>query len=523
MTRHRAFRLLLLFMGAAALGLSHSARAQVNPADARANARAPQARPSAQPQASANPATALLQAIQNNPLTAPYRISATLSNGKLSLRGKVATRRVHDEVIAIAIASGLPFRDDLVIDTAEAHRVAGVMAAANANAAARGGAPLSRAAMVPSLGAMPYTLGNLPYVYPPPLFGRLDDPFFGMEPPLLSYPPWWAGVAARDGIDLPGQPAGAPAGGPQQDPATHLGPGDDPRFPQAGAPNQLQAAGQPAAQAADPAAAPIQLPIGPNSNQVIEMTLDQRGVAVLRGTVPTLEDRVLIGQKLARLPGIVEIVNLLDVPDARADGNVGAVPPPPQPDLIEIKPPDAARPAAGQPAAAPAANPPPAARAPQRAAIAVDAGALSERLTQAFARRPALANLPIRVGVREGVATITGSVPSVYEAMLVYRTVQQTPGVNDVVDRLSFVVPDGEKKNPLREKGRPDDVEPYLAAQIRRQVGDIAHVDAVRVRGDILEVRGTMLHAEDQPRLNAILRSMPVLRDFRLEPSFVVD
>ena len=33
--------------------------------------------------------------------------------------------------------------------------------------------------------------GSAPYfVYPPPLFGRVDDPFFGFEPPLVSFPPW---------------------------------------------------------------------------------------------------------------------------------------------------------------------------------------------------------------------------------------------------------------------------------------------------------------------------------------------
>ena len=31
----------------------------------------------------------------------------------------------------------------------------------------------------------------VPYIYPPPLMGRLDDPFFGFVPPLVSFPPWW--------------------------------------------------------------------------------------------------------------------------------------------------------------------------------------------------------------------------------------------------------------------------------------------------------------------------------------------
>jgi hypothetical protein len=40
------------------------------------------------------------------------------------------------------------------------------------------------------------------------------------------------------------------------------------------------------------------------------------------------------------------------------------------------------------------------------------------------------------------------------------------------------------------------------------------------VTGDIVEIRGTLLRGEDQNRVQAILRSMPLLRDFRLDPVF---
>jgi hypothetical protein len=136
-----------------------------------------------------------------------------------------------------------------------------------------------------------------------------------------------------------------------------------------------------------------------------------------------------------------------------------------------------------------------------------------------MSKRPGLVNLPIRVTIHDGIVTLSGNVPTVYEAMLAFRAVQQTPGVREVYDRLEFVVPDGERRNPLIEKGRPEDVEPYLLAQIRRHVGDLAHVDQVRLRGDALEIRGTILHAEDRPRFEAILRSMSVLRGFHLEPT----
>src|SRR5437764_2032310 len=102
--------------------------------------------------------------------------------------------------------------------------------------------------------------------------------------------------------------------------------------------------------------------------------------------------------------------------------------------------------------------------------------------------------------------------------MLAFRVVDQIPGIRSVVDQMEFVVPDGERQNPLIKLRRPEDVESYLTAQIRRQVGDLAHVDRVRLLGDTLEIWGSLAHEEDRPRLDAILRSIAVLRGFRLEP-----
>jgi hypothetical protein len=75
----------------------------------------------------------------------------------------------------------------------------------------------------------------------------------------------------------------------------------------------------------------------------------------------------------------------------------------------------------------------------------------------------------------------------------------------------------------LLQKGRPEDIEPYMASQIRCHVGDLAHIDRVTVRGDLLEFRGTIENAADQERLLAILRSIPVLHGFRLETKFVTE
>lgn len=409
------------------------------------------------------PDQAVLQALQANPYTAPYRIGANWRDGKLVLSGRVGTKQIHDVALRIALVYTSAIRDDLVIDTAEAHRVAAQGAA--------GPAARSPAAAMPSLGAMPYTLGSLPYVYPPPLFGRLDDPFFGFEPPLASYPPWWGAVAARDS-------GGAPAAAP--------------------------VAVTPNANTAEAAAAALAAPSAGTSpgKGTIEMTINSRGVATLRGTVNNLAERIAIGQQIAQTPGVTEVINLLDVkaPSAVSSRSSAVPPPPPQPALIP----------AVKPADAPA----------QRPAIAVDAGNLTPRLTDALARRPALAGLAIRVSLHDGVAELSGRVPTVYEAMLAFRAVQQTPGVDRVVDRLQFEVPDGETKNPLLTKGRPEDVEPYVAAQLARQLGDLAHVDQVRVRADTLRIRGTLAQADDRPRLEATIRSMAILRGFEVTSDF---
>jgi hypothetical protein len=153
-------------------------------------------------------------------------------------------------------------------------------------------------------------------------------------------------------------------------------------------------------------------------------------------------------------------------------------------------------------------------------AVARDGQRLTRRVADALARRTPLAGLPIAVQSRGDVVTLTGKVPSAYEAMLVYRTVEQIPGVREIADQLKFQVPDENHPNPLRQKGRPEDLEPYLTSQIRRHVGELAHVDRVRVRGDILEIQGMLPDGEDPNRVQAILRSMPLLRDFRLEPVF---
>jgi osmotically-inducible protein OsmY len=426
-------------------------------------------------------------ALRANPLTAPYAIRITWKDGSVVLSGRVGTKDIHDVAVRTAIAVGYPVKDDLVIDTGEAHRVAMMagIAPGYANPWLSG-----------SLGSV---AGSAPYfAYPPPLFGRLDDPFFGFEPPLVSFPPWWrpAGFDPQVGAAsaVPGVPA-APYG---------------PYGPTVGG----SAQGTPDRPGTEPIKGRLQL------------TVDMAGQVHLSGVVASEEDRRIIEDEARNTPGVSRVISELRVEPRRSE----TPPPPPQPvlrDEPEVKPatpapaPAEPRPSSSsspKPSAAPAAR-------PNRAdlAMARDPQPLTRRIADALSKRTALADLPIAVQTRDGVATLSGKVPSAYEAMLAYRTVEQIPGVRDVVDQLQFRVPDENYPNPLRQKGRPEDIEAYLAAQVRRHLGDLAHVDRVRVRGDIVEIRGTILNPADRDRIGAIIRSIPLLRDFRVELSLAAE
>src|SRR4051812_20236636 len=442
-------------------------------ARARAEARVPADRPDLQ----------VVGALRANPLTAPYAIRSSWRDGTVVLSGRVGTKQVHDMAVRTAIAVGYPVKDDLVIDTGEAHRVA--MAQASAN-------PWLSGSLGSAAGSAPY------FAYPPPLFGRLDDPFFGFEPPLVSFPPWWrpanfeaqagAGAGAQ-GMPSAPYPSGYPTNGgsPQGD----LGPQGH----------------------------------GPIKGR-LQLTVDMSGQVHLAGVVASEQDRRIIEEEARNTPGVSQVISELRVESRRSE----TPPPPPQPVLRngpEVRPANPA-PAAGEsrpdPAERPAAPPQPAPR-PRKAdlAMARDPQPLTRRIADSLSRRSTLKDLPIAVQTRDGVATLSGKVPSAYEAMMAYRTVEQTPGVRDVIDQLEFQVPDENHPNPLKQKGRPEDLEEYLSAQIRRHLGDLAHVERVRVRGDIVEVRGSLAQAVDRDRVLAIVRSIPLLRDFRLEPTFNVD
>lgn len=414
------------------------------------------------------PEAIVLSAIRANPVTAPYAIAAMRKKGAVVLSGRVGTSVIHDIAVRTVIDLGYPVRDDLVIDTAEAHRVALAQTYP-------GGWPASGAAFAVQAGSAPY------FVYPPPLFGRVDDPFFGFELPLASFPPWWK---SRNLDPSGASGAGSGARPPDRDAAS---------------------------------------PVKGN----LQLTVDAAGQVFLSGVVASEQDRQIIESEARNTPGVTRVISELRV----AATNSETPPPPPQPIVrpeTEISPgsptraavPKPPMPGSGaEPMPRPDAQPRPLVGADL--AIARDSQKLTRRVAEALGKRTPLAGLPIAVHSKGDVVTLSGKVPSAYEAMLAYRTVEQTPGVRELIDQLQFQVPDENHPNPLRQKGRPEDLEPYLTSQIRRHVGELAHVDRVRVRGDIVEVRGTLLDARDQNRVQAILRSMPLLRDFRLAPTLV--
>jgi osmotically-inducible protein OsmY len=412
-----------------------------------------------------------LSAIRSHPLTAPYPIAARWQKGKVVLSGTVGTKQVHDTAVRLAIAAGVPFRDDLLIDTGAAHFVA-------QSAAAVMGAG--------SAGPLGTQSASSPYIYPPPLFGRLDDPFFGYVPPLVSFPPWWRG----------------PQSGPMLQP--RMNPDSAPAASASRSPNGTPREGW------------RPLEVDPVKGQV-DVSVDMAGQVFLRGSVINSEAAREIEDAARSVPGVTGVFSQLEVIPRRADAET--TPPPPVPM------PGPAGPDGPGPAKAPSPDPeivPVRPRLAPAAAVptALDSQALSRRVVGSLERRPIAAELPVKVRSADGVVTLSGQVSSAYQAMIVYRAAQQTPGVREIIDRLEFTVPDEDHPNPLVQKGRPEDIEPYLASQIRRHVGDLAHIDRVQARGDLLELRGTTQNAADQERLQAILRSIPVLHGFRLETKF---
>ena len=384
----------------------------------------------------------------------------------------------------------MPIDDRLVIDTALARYL-------TQPSPFSPGAPANIAPSGFASATLPYSAA---YGYPPPLVSGpgytspFFDPFYGFNPPDASFPPWWGALTSRRAPERFGPPPAGPASGMAT--ATAPPPGD------------LSPSGQP--------------------GQVELVVDDQTGVGTLRGEVATESDRRAVLDRVSRDPTLRQVVDQISVREPAPQPTRPENTPPPPPEPYVAPPAPAAAPAMPAPERVPSPAPAPA-PAPTPAPALIDPtrtggdAQLGQRLARSLARQPSGADAGVRAAARDGVVTLAGRVPTIYEAMLAYRAAEQTPGVRQVVDKLEFAVPDGQSRNPLLDKGRPEDVEPYLAAQIRRQIGDAAHVDRVRLHGDELEVRGSLDRGEDRARVEAILRSMPALRGFRLDSEFTAD
>lgn len=413
--------------------------------------------------------TAMRQMLRANRDTAPYAISVTTgTDGKIVLKGRVPTTAVYSMVIRGAIDLGVPFRDELVIDTGEAHRVMGMPLGsrdATADALTRGvygPPPLYGSEWMWSAGWDPLPSGITPlWAFNP------------WNPPLLTYPPGWGATTARRDLDQAQQPVQ-----PQPD-------------------------------------------VGDNAVRVdnfvtprkIDVSIDLRGNIILQGTVGSEQEKLDFEQEVQKVPGVLGVVNLLKVDESLANETPGAgaaqqpaAPAPAAPVQVPPPPPDP--------------NPPdePARAEPQP--IRTDDDMANVRLGRSLGRFPDLEGLEFQAKAKDGTVSLGGDLPSAYEAMLAYRAAQITQGVRTVVDRLRFPPPPINGPNPLLERGKPEDIGPYLAAQIQRQVGNNLKLDRAQVEGKRLQLVGTLASANVRERVEATLRTMPLLRGFEVESNF---
>ena len=206
--------------------------------------------------------------------------------------------------------------------------------------------------------------------------GRLDDPFFGFVPPLVSFPPWWRRRVEGNPMARPTRPVG---------PNVALGATPEQPMPQ-------PQAGQAGAGGPAPGAQPVG--DAPVKGQV-ELTVDASGQVFLRGVVASEEAAREIEEAARSVPGVGRVNVQLQVIPRRAgnenppprDGDMveprrapdGNPPPPPEPFVVPEQP----ERAGAAPGTAVAGRAKPAADGP----VGLDREGLTRRVVSALARR----------------------------------------------------------------------------------------------------------------------------------------
>jgi osmotically-inducible protein OsmY len=323
------------------------------------------------------------------------------------------------------------------------------------------------------------------YPYPMPLFGPPVDPLFGYEPPLITYPPWWQ---------------------PLSESRTR--------------------------QVIDDALAETELTPLPNADLApgsIELTLDRAGYARLRGKVPSDAMREGLVARVRQQPGVVGVIDRLEVdPNAPPPQLGSALPPPRSADpRTTVPPPPAPGLGVAPEPTPPAANPPgppvPFVPTSPRAAAnppQADLTSLASRVRAAIEADPQASTVAdLTVTTQPGGVRLTGRAADARGAIAAVQQAQTALGTGQSVDdRIEVAGPPAGQPNPLAQLST-DLVEPYLATHLGRNLGPSIRLERLEASGSHLQI---LALAPDEPaarRAGAAIRSMPLLRGLDLEIS----
>ena len=302
-----------------------------------------------------------MHALRVNPATSAYPFSTVPRGSKILLQGRVSARIVHDVAIRTAISLGVPVEDGITIDTGFIPGLdggngggpygggfgpvpgpgptttgnsgfGGPPAFGNSNVGpggagyaggGGGGGGVPPVLGFPSAGSY----GGAPSLLPPPIFGRYDDPFYGFDPPAVIYPPWWGALnAQRIGSNNAftssgyngtlGNNAGVQPQANPGNPGAYTGQGGVGQGMVQTDPNAMINPGG----ATDPNV--TNTDIGAIPDGTIDMEVDANGVATIRGGIPSQAEKDAVGQRIAGMAGVAQVVNLLTIKPSLMQRNV---------------------------------------------------------------------------------------------------------------------------------------------------------------------------------------------------------